>query len=207
VLEVAALSQESILREILAAASEIAGRTLGLAAVAPSIRASITDIDGDEIRFRHPLIRSAVRQQVGLLESLRIHEALAEVLREDADRRVWHRAALISGVHEDIGRELEEAGARARRRGAIDVALTALQRAVELSAPSQRRRRMFATAELAYERGRRDVAVAMLGEIERLDLAPVEVARARFINELLNARALTDYSQVADLITTARTAA
>lgn len=205
-LEVAALSPECILGQILAAASEIAGRTMGLEAVEPSIRASMALIDGDELRFRHPLIRSAVRQQVGLSESRRIHEALAVVLRDDADRRVWHRAALISGVHEDIACELEEAGARARRRGAIDVALTALQRAVELSGPEQRRRRMFAAAHLAYERGRRDVAVAMLGQIEHLDLTPVEVARARFINELLHARVLTDHSQIADLIATAERA-
>ena len=59
---------------------------------------------------------------------------------------------------------------RARRRGAIDVAMTALRRAVQLSAPSHRTRRMFATAELAYERGRPDIAVPMPHEIERLDL-------------------------------------
>ena len=43
---------------------------------------------------------------------------------------------------------------RARRRGAIDVALTALRRAVQLSDPDHRAGRMLATAELAFERGR-----------------------------------------------------
>ena len=118
----------------------------------------------------------------------------------DPDRRVWHRAALMTGTHEELARELEEAGVRARRRGAIDVALTALGRAVQLSAPSHRAGRMFATAELAFERGRPDIAVAMLREIERLDLTPVEVARARWVSELLDARALVDDSRVADLI-------
>lgn len=59
---------------------------------------------------------------------------------------------------------------------------------------------MFATAELAFERGRPDIATTMLREIERLDLDPLEVARARWVSELLDARALIDISRVADLI-------
>ena len=136
----------------------------------------------------------------------RVHEALAATLDADPDRRVWHRAALMTGTHEELARELEEAGVRARRRGAIDVALTALGRAVQLSAPSHRAGRMFATAELAFERGRPDIAIAMLREIERLDLNPLDVARARWVSELLDARALVDDSRVADLIAIAEQA-
>ncbi len=136
----------------------------------------------------------------------RVHEALAATLEADPDRRVWHRAALMTGTHEELARELEEAGVRARRRGAIDVALTALGRAVQLSAPNHRAARMFATAELAFERGRPDIAIAMLREIERLDLNPLDVARARWISELLDARALIDDARVADLIAIAEQA-
>jgi hypothetical protein len=99
-----------------------------------------------------------------------VHEALAAVLEADPDRRVWHPRALMSGTHEDLARELDEAGERARRRGAV--ALTALWRAVQLSAPDYRVGRMFATADLAFERGRPDIANAMLREIERLELTP-----------------------------------
>jgi hypothetical protein len=151
-------------------------------------------------------MRSAVRQSAGFLECRRVHEALAETLDGDPDRRVWHRAALLRGPHEELACELEQAGLRARRRGAIDVAVTALRRAVQLSAPSQRARRMLATAELAYERGRPDIAGAMLREIERPDLKPPEVARARFISELLDARGLADRSRVAGLIAIAEQA-
>ena len=112
----------------------------------------------------------------------------------------------MSGTHEELARELEEAGVRAQRRGAIDVALAALRRAVELSAPTQRAGRMFATAELAFERGRPDIAIAMLREIERLDLGPSEGARARWVSELLDARALIDESRVAELIAIAEQA-
>src|SRR6185436_4601493 len=100
-----------------------------------------------------PLVRSAVRQSAGVQQRRRVHEALAALLDADPDRRVWHRAALMTGTHEEVARELEAAGLRARRRGAIDVAVTALRRAVEMSAPEHRAHRMLATAELAYERG------------------------------------------------------
>jgi hypothetical protein len=104
----------------------------------PAAEAAIVDLDLHSVRFRHPLIRSAVRQSASVLRRRRVHKALAEVLRADPDRRAWHRAALISGTHEQIADELEEAAGRARRRGAPAVAVTALQRAAELSPPGQR---------------------------------------------------------------------
>ncbi|HEX4720295.1 MAG TPA: AAA family ATPase [Thermoleophilaceae bacterium] len=206
VLLVAALSDSDSSSEILQAASAVAGTPLNLDAAEPAVEAALIDLDINSIRFRHPLMRSAVRQSAGGQQRRRVHEALAAMLDDDPDRRVWHRAALMSGTHEELASELEEAGLRARRRGAIDVAVTALRRAVELSAPSHRARRMFATAQLAYERGRPDITAAMLREIERLDLEPLQIARARFISELLDARALADCSRVASLIATAEEA-
>ena len=168
VLLVAALSDEDAVGEILQAASAVAGMPLELDALEPAVDAALVDVDVSSIRFRHPLIRSAVEQSAGLKQRRHVHEALAAALEADPDRRVWHRAALMSGTDETLARELEEAGVRARRRGAIDVALTALRRAVQLSAPGHRAGRMFATAELAFERGRPDIADAML----RRDRAP-----------------------------------
>jgi DNA-binding CsgD family transcriptional regulator len=199
-LEVAALGEEGILHEILAAASAISGRTIGIEALEPAIGASVAVLDGDEVRFRHPLIRSAVRQQVGLSESRRIHEAYAEVLRADAERRVWHRAALINGVHEDIARELEEAAARARRRGALAVAVTALQRAAELSGPDQRVGRLLSGAELAFELGQQEVVEQMVAVVEQLAPDPLQRARAAWIKEVSLTRPLADPDRVNALL-------
>ena len=206
VLLVAALSDADDVGEILQAAAAVAGTPLDLDALEPARTAALIDLDVNSIRFRHPLMRSAVRQSAGVQQRRRVHEALAAALDADPDRRVWHRAALMSGTHEEVARELEEAGERARRRGAIDVAVTALRRAVQLSAPGNRARRMFATAELAYARGRPDIAVAMLREFERLDLEPLDVARARFLTELMDARAMADRTRVTGLIATAERA-
>ena len=104
----------------------------------PPLEAAIVDLDERTVRFRHPLMRSAVRQAASVRQRRRVHEALADALDVEPDRRVWHRAALIAGTHEDVAAELEEAGRRARRRGAVSVAATALRRAAELSDPAQR---------------------------------------------------------------------
>lgn len=206
VLLVAALSDDDALPDILHAATAVGGTPLDLDALEPAAEAALIDLDVNSIRFRHPLIRSAVRQNAGVRQRRSVHEALAATLDADPDRRVWHRAALVSGIDEELAGELEDAGARARRRGAIDVALTALRRAVEVSAPSRRADRVFTTAELAFERGRPDIATAMLREIERLDLDPLEVARARYISELRDAHALADRGRVAGLIAIAEQA-
>ena len=165
--------------------------------------AAIVDLDLHSVRFRHPLIRSAVRQSASVLRRRRVHEALAEVLRADPDRRAWHRAALISGTHEQIADELEEAARRARRRGALAVAVAALQRAAELSPPGRRARRLLAAAELAFELGQRDLIMPMLREVEQLDPDPVERTRATWIEEVLHARPLGDGPRAASLIAAA----
>jgi DNA-binding CsgD family transcriptional regulator len=205
-LQVAALNDGEDVREILEAGSAVAGRTLGFDLLEPAERAAIVVLDLRAVRFRHSLIRSAVRQSASVPLLRRIHEALAEVLRAAPDRRVWHRAALIGGMHEEIADELEEAARRARQRGAIAVAVTALQRAAELSPPTQHARRLVAAAELAFELGQRDVVMPMLRDVARLDPGPLERARATWIEEIVYTRPLGDATHVEALIAAAERA-
>jgi len=200
---VAAHSDDERLGDITDAASAVAGRTLGPELLEPAAAAAIIDLDLNRVHFRHPLIRSAVRQSASLRERRRVHEALAEVLRAEPDRRVWHRAALISGTHEQIADELEEAAGRARRRGALAVAVTALQRAAELSLPGPRAGRLLTAAELAFELGQRDLVLPLLREVDQLDPGPVQRARATWIGELVQTRPLGDATRAAALIAAA----
>ena len=140
----------------------MAGTPVDLDVSGPAVQAGIVNADLQTIRFRHPLIRSAIAQSAGLAERRRVHEALADVLHDQPHRRAWHRAALLSGEHEDIAVELEEAGAWARRRGAVPVAVTAMRRAAELGEPASRSRRLLAAAGLAVEIGQRDLVVPLL---------------------------------------------
>jgi hypothetical protein len=137
---VAALNDGESVGEVLQAGRVVADQPVAVEALQAAADVTIVQLDEREVRFRHPLMRSAVRQSASVEQRRRVHEALAETLEADPDRQVWHRAALISGTHEDVAVELEEAGRRARRRGALHVAITALRRAAELSDPAHRGR-------------------------------------------------------------------
>ena len=187
---VAALSDEDRLDEILEASTAVAGTAVDLDAAVPAAEAGIVNADLQTIRFRHPLIRSAIAQSAGLAERRRVHEALADVLHDQPDRRAWHRAALLSGEHEDVALELEEAAARARRRGAVPVAVTAMRRAAELGEPASRSRRLLAAAGLAVEIGRRDLVVPLLREVSRLNLGELDRARVTWVEETALTRPL-----------------
>jgi DNA-binding CsgD family transcriptional regulator len=194
---VAAPSDDERLADIVDAAAAVAGSTLGPELLQPAAEAAIVDLDLHSVHFRHPLIRSAVRQSASVLRRRQVHEALAEVLRAEPDRRVWHRAALISGTHEQIADELAEAAGRARRRGALAVAVTALQRAAELSPPRPRARRLLAAAELAFELGQRELVTPILREVAHLDPDPALRARAIWIEEVVQTRPLGDAARAA----------
>jgi DNA-binding CsgD family transcriptional regulator len=202
---VAALNDGDDVSEVLRAGNGIAGTTLDLDLLVPAEQAAIIELDLRTVHFRHPLIRSAVRQSASVLERRRAHEALAETLAAEPDRRVWHRAALITGVHEDVAMELEGAGQRARRRGALHVAITALRRAAELSDPEHRGRRLLTAGELAVELGQPELAALMLREVEERSGA-VEHALVTWIEEMTNPPDLGDAERVARVVDAAERA-
>jgi DNA-binding CsgD family transcriptional regulator len=203
---VAALNDGNSVSEVLEAGSAVAGTPLHLGHVEPAAEGAIVELDVQTVRFRHPLMRSAVRQNASVEQRRRVHEALADTLATEPDRRVWHRAALIYGEHEDIAAELEEAGRRARRRGATEVAVAALRRAAELSEPAQRGRRLLAAAELAFELGQPDVVAPLLREVERLKPGPLERARVTWIEEMVVTRPLGESARFMELIAAAEQA-
>ena len=205
-LVVAALNDSDDVGEVLRAGSVVAGAELELDLLEPAASAAIVDLDLQTIRFRHPLIRSAVNQSASVSQRLRAHGALAATLEAEPDRRVWHRAALISGEHEDVALELEAAAGRARQRGAIGVAVTALRRAGELSGPASGGRRVLGAAELAFELGQPDVVASLLRDVERLDLGPLERARITWIEEMVATRPLGDVARFTELTAVAEQA-
>jgi DNA-binding CsgD family transcriptional regulator len=204
VLLVAALNDEESVSEILRAASVVAGTALDLDVAAPAAEVGIVDLDLQRLRFRHPLIRSAVAQSTSLGDRRRVHEALACEL-EDQDRRVWHRAALLSGEHEDVAVELEAAGARAQQRGALPVAITAMRRAAELGERASGGRRLLAAGALAVELGQPGLAAPLLREVGEPN-GPVERALATGIEEMVNPPDLGDAERVARVVDAAERA-
>jgi DNA-binding CsgD family transcriptional regulator len=180
---VAALDDGPRLSEVLDAAALVAGAEVTVGALDPAVSAGLIEVDGAEFRFRHPLMRAAIRQKASMSQRQAGHAALALVLRGQPERAVWHRAASLVGPDEAVARELEAAAGDAQRRGGMAVAVSALQRAADLSDGTHRAGRLLHAAELGFEIGQRELVLGLLAEAEPLGLAPVEQARLTWIRE------------------------
>ena len=163
-----------------------AARRLGVRdeALAAVERAGLLEI-GARVRFRHPLVRSAVYRAASLGDCERVHRTLAEATdpRVDPDRRAWHRARATAAPDEKVAAELERSASRARERGGLAAAAAFLERAVELTPdPLRRTERLLlaAQAELlsgGTEAGMRQLAMAQAGPLDELGQARVDLLR------------------------------
>jgi len=160
-----------------------AARRLGLgpAAAAPAEAAGLVEF-GVRVRFRHPLVRSAVYRAAPPDERRAAHRALADAIDGDAhpDRRAWHRAQATPGLDEPVAAELERSAARAQRRGGVAAAAAFLQRAAELTPdPARRGARALAGAEVKLEAAAPDAASELLAMADLSPLDDYQRARAR----------------------------
>ena len=148
-------------------------------AVAPAEDAGLIEV-GARVRFRHPLVRSAIYQAAAPRDRREVHRALAEVTdpEADPDRRSWHRAHSVAGLDEAVAAELERSADRAQARGGIPAAAAFLERAAELTAdPARRGTRALAAARAKLEAGAPEAAHALVATAQ---LAPLdELPRAQ----------------------------
>ena len=80
----------------------------------PAIRAQIVALDGDRIRFTHPLLSAAAYEDADSREEL--HARLAEVV-VDPEERAHHLAHAAPGPDSSVAAALEEAARGAAARG------------------------------------------------------------------------------------------
>ena len=138
------------------------------------------------VRFRHPLLRSAVYRAAPLDDRQRAHEALAAESDPefDADRRAWHHALASAGLDEEVAAELEHSAGRARTRGGLAAAAAFLERAAALTVdPARRAQRGLAAAQAKHQAGAPEAALALLasaqaGPLDQLQRARGELLRA-----------------------------
>ena len=136
---------------------------------------------GDRVRFRHPLVRSAVYRSASPAERRQVHAALAAVTDpdRDADRRAWHRAQAVVGPDEDVAAELERSAERALAHGGWAAAGAFLERATALTPdPPARVRRALDAARAMMNAGRFENASGLLSTAEVGPLGVIERAAA-----------------------------
>ncbi len=119
------------------------------------------------VRFRHPLMRSAIYYAAPAVARRQIHGALAEACDpvRDPDRRAWHLAEAALQPDEQVAAELERSAERARGRGGWASGAAFLERSADLSPDEpQRARRLLGAAEARFVAGE---TPAVLDLVER----------------------------------------
>jgi DNA-binding CsgD family transcriptional regulator len=179
----AALDGRASLDEVVRCAATVAGNVVSVSAVDPAVEVGLVEIDAQELRFRHPLIRSALRQKATVAQRIATYAALAEVV-VDPERKLWHRAMAAVGCDEDLAADLEDYADAAQRRGAMTVAAPTLERAAALTAePRRKGKRLVRAAEVADELGLADVARRLVQQADSLELEPLETARLAWLRQ------------------------
>jgi hypothetical protein len=120
---------------------------------------------GAQVRFRHPLARSAAYRSMPFTGRQRLHAALAEATdpAADPDRRAWHRAEAAPGPDEVVAAELERSAGRAQARGGLAAAAAFLGRSVLLTPdPHRQAGRALATAQASTQAGSFRTALDLL---------------------------------------------
>ncbi|HEX6506155.1 MAG TPA: AAA family ATPase, partial [Chloroflexota bacterium] len=205
---VATVDDGNAVAEVLSASATIDGVESADQGLASAVLSGLVETDGAQLWFRHPLVRSAIHQAASVAQRHAAHAALAEVLVDQPGRRVWHRAASVFGPNETVASELEVAATRARQRGAIAMAVAALERAARLADnPARRRDRLLRAAEMALGLGQRDLVARLVRETEPLELRPVDRAKMIWVQETIEVGRLGDPARDRSLLWLARLAA
>ena len=157
------------------------GLGLDLGVLEVAAQTGLLDV-GATVRFRHPLMRSAVYRAAEAADRRAVHDALAAATDPlaDPDRRAWHRAHAAAGPDEAVAGELISSAGRALRRGGIAACAAFLERAVALTPDAaERAARALVAADAKYAAGDFVAAQALLVTAE---VGPLpELGQARIV--------------------------
>ena len=145
----------------------------------PAEKAGLVRVRDGHVRFRHPLIRSAVYHAAAPPERHLAHLTWAEALHDVPDRRTRHLAAASSGPDESVAQALERTAGQVQQRGGFAAAAQALQQAGELS-PERRdaARRFTRAAGIAILTGDTGWVEELTARVDSLTDDPVQLALA-----------------------------
>jgi DNA-binding CsgD family transcriptional regulator len=163
--------------------------------------AGLLRVADSRIRFRHPLVRSAVIDSSTHSQRQGAHLALAAALSgADADRRAWHQALATVAADEEVAATLEASARRYQERGGHASAATAFARAAELSTDGEARiSRLAAAAETAWAAGEAERSREMIARALPLATGPLR-PKLLYLRGVIEARTRDGRGAVAMLV-------
>lgn len=153
-------------------------------ALEPAVADGVIALDGDRLRFTHPLLAAAAYATLMPGRRREVHASLAELL-DDSEERARHLALTSEEPDREIADALEQAARTALARGAPHAAIELCERARALTRTDDEtslRRLAFAQAEYCVRAGEsaraRELLVKLLAE------SPPGAARAEVLSHL-----------------------
>jgi DNA-binding CsgD family transcriptional regulator len=173
-------------REALAATAALAQPTLSLVArefggedaLVPALRTSVLEVDGERLRFTHPLLAKAAYEEIDVIARRSLHRRLAALVA-DEEEAARHLALGATGPGIEVSAVLERAAEHARSRGATLAAAELCELARQRTPAGQsddRDRRAIAAARYRWLSGDTRGAAALLEEVTAT--APAGARRA-----------------------------
>ncbi|MET3521846.1 helix-turn-helix transcriptional regulator [Mesorhizobium abyssinicae] len=198
---VAAENDGTSFEEIRRAAEMMLAKPVGVDALTTAVAAKLIHFDGRDVRFRHPLVRSAIHQAADLSVRQAIHASLAAIMPGQLDRQLWHRAAAAVGSDEDLAAEHDCMAARAQRRGVVLTAIDVLQTAARLSStPKSRSERLLRAAELAADLGQAELMEDLLQRADVDESDELASARIGWCREISQPPFVNDPTKIPSLL-------
>jgi DNA-binding CsgD family transcriptional regulator len=136
-------------------------------ALGTAARSGIVTVDGERIRFSHPILAAAAYGSIPADRRRALHRAAA-MLADDLEERARHLATAAVGPDPQVAVALEGAAEQAWRRGAPDAAADLLHLACRLTAPTDAESlalRRIAFGRLLHSAGDAAGATAELGAL------------------------------------------
>ena len=174
-------------REAMAATAALARPTVELVARAaggedalrPALDAQVLELDGERIRFSHPLLAAGAYARLDGIERRRLHRRLAGLVEHDEER--WRHLALATRRPDaTVSAGLEDAAVRALRRGASTSAADLCELAQRLTPPERREDLHRRTLAAGFHRwGAGDTKGACARFAQAAETAPSGALRAQ----------------------------
>jgi len=166
-------------------------------ALAAAERAGVVVLRPGHIRFRHPLLRTAIYQDTPYHERRAVHQELGvAVARHDPEAAVRHRAIAAQGCDEELAKALERI-ALAHPASATEAAV--MHWSARLSSSElQRLRRTTAAALAAWRSGQIDLARELSSRLSSVDDAQTaaRIARLRGLLEIAEGDPVTAFTRL-----------